>query len=159
MAARQSETPFQGALQAVEKLITEQPVQSNPATCAADLVFLKRKRRKNNTNSQDCAQRTGTVAHTRRFRQRRANPSDSSPGWSRPSVERLLLENREILSNPQFSPSAMKIADFHCKCQKVFFDTQKRPFKGRFLCPFAGGACAGIPTSIRPIHLTVSSLR
>ena len=51
--------PFcNGAAQTVKITDTEQSFQSNPATSAADLVFLKRKRRKNNTDSQDCARKT-----------------------------------------------------------------------------------------------------
>ena len=93
---------FRVSLQTVEKPIAEQPVQSNPAACTADLVFSEFIRRKNSTSSQDCAQRTGTVAHTRRFRQRRANPSDSSPGWSRHCGGATAIGKREVFSNPQF---------------------------------------------------------
>jgi len=51
---REKTTP---GIQTVKKGIAEQLAQSNSATCAVNLIFPERKRRKNNTFRQDCARK------------------------------------------------------------------------------------------------------
>ena len=97
-----------------EKPITEQPVQSNPATCAADLVFLKRKRRK-------------TIPTVRIAPGKPRGFQQSAVFSFRNENRRFSLQVSKIFFDTQSAKGLQPFRAF-----PGFFDGQRRPYRAAF---------------------------